>query len=41
LQALFNDLKANVEQLDKASLEPSSSAGLSILAYSRSVQAKA
>ena len=41
LQAMFNDLKASVEQLDKASLEPSQSAILSILAYSRSVQAKA
>jgi hypothetical protein len=38
---MFNDLKASVEQLDKASLEPSQSAILSILAYSRSVQAKA
>ena len=41
LQALFNDLKETVEHLDKDAMEPSSSAVLSILAYSRSVQAKA
>ena len=41
LLALYNELKATIEQLDQTHLEPSSSTILNILNYSRSVQAKA
>jgi hypothetical protein len=41
LEALYNELKVTIEQLDSARMEPSSSTVLNILNYSRSVQAKA
>ena len=41
LQALFNELKTTIKQLDDAQLEPSPSVLLNILSYSRSVGQKA
>lgn len=37
LQALFNELKATIAQLDDAQLEPAASTVLNILSYSRGV----
>jgi len=41
LQALFNELKAMIAQLDDAQMEPSTSTVLNILSYSRGVGQKA
>ena len=41
LQGLLDELKVTIAQLDNTHLEPASSTILSILNYSRSVQAKA
>ena len=38
LQAMYNELKALVGEMDRDQLEPSSSSVLNILAYSRSLQ---
>ncbi|HEX8060953.1 MAG TPA: hypothetical protein VF473_08455 [Cyclobacteriaceae bacterium] len=38
LQAMYNELKAVVGELDRDQSEPSSSAVLNILAYSRSIK---
>jgi hypothetical protein len=40
LQAMYNELKAVVGELDRDQLEPPSSTVLNILAYSRSFQEK-
>ena len=41
LQALFNELKATIAQLDDAQLEPSAASVLNILSYSRGIGQKA
>lgn len=41
LMASYHELRALIQELDKAELEPSSSAVLNILSYSRSLQSKA
>jgi len=40
LQAMYNELKTTMSELDRDQTEPSSSAVLNILAYSRSFEAK-
>ncbi|MEI9919390.1 MAG: hypothetical protein WDO14_11380 [Bacteroidota bacterium] len=40
LQAMYNELKAVMGELDRDQMEPSSSSILNILAYSRSVEKK-
>jgi hypothetical protein len=38
LQVMYNELKAVIGELDRDQLEPSSSAVLNILAYSKSIK---
>jgi hypothetical protein len=38
LQAMYNELKAAIGELDRDQLEPSSATVLNILAYSRSIK---
>lgn len=40
LQAMYNELKSAIGQLDRDQMEPSSLAVLNILAYSKSLQEK-